>query len=882
METKNCLDELLEVMMAQRCDDHSTDHPASQETAVEAGNSTSATRKAASHLDTLALAMLCKPLSSLDFIPALMTCYVAFRSQPSVEVQIVVSQHLRGSCEIRPSMYNISQPKAQKPQRHQVTPTSLSAIASLTPTLTFQTAKTAAAARAKCTHLWRSIGVLAALHVDVLSPDQVSEILLWSTESGFYDKELFEVVSGRIRDKEDGLSTAFMSRLKDSSLISMLRAIASARHQDKAVIEALVSEAAFRLGSKVDHSRHLSSNMSGRVFSLIDLSYLVTSLAVVGHQDAQLLTVASREAFGQLLQLVDKQELEDERTRDEHVQAGQAPPSHTEPGVDSVEILVSLAWGLHAAGRSCQPVLLDALALLLPVPRSLQGLDLGGLLKLLEVCTAVTKAAMCEAGDASKAAGAKQLVGSVAEVLSERVEGLSVHQAARVGTLMASVQHYNEPLMRSICSFPAVAWSAAGWQCKDAWTLPMPWGCLAELAAAAASLRYDPTTILGNVDAYAEALRSSLQMHLHGSSAHLLPSPSVLCKLAYASATLSRTDHHLLALVREVALQPESQASLSVRQLCELTWALAVSEHHLWKQRSVEVPQKKAAARVQSHKQQSSWVLKDVRKQKGLSAAWLDNVGGAGDDNGRSSQEAKAIAAVLSIFSLAMSQLSDVREPYVLQMCEAYLSLLSSLRGEHYQQLLSFPVQWRNTLQYAWEQQLKARKRVKQKVGSSLFTQMLAVGPVYADLEDDVETDSIGPLQMMEERKKLLTVLQSLGFRGALTDRMIKVGGFLVDADVTLETGSGQAVVVLLDSSQSYIRTESLPANANGHIQKEERQAASLRLMGQAAWRERLLGRAGWLVARIHWHDWRTASSTSSSKACENLVKMVLGTLLEE
>ena len=106
------------------------------------------------------------------------------------------------------------------------------------------------------------------------------------------------------------------------------------------------------------------------------------------------MSAIARESFAQLLQEIDHQEHEQQQQIDNHhlqrrrkdAVAGTpmlSPNSFCRGGLGSDPTsFASLAWGLHRAGH-CKPVLLDAIALLLP-QSSLSGLDPVAALRLLE------------------------------------------------------------------------------------------------------------------------------------------------------------------------------------------------------------------------------------------------------------------------------------------------------------------------------------------------------------------------------------------------------------------------------------------------------------------------------------------------------------------
>jgi hypothetical protein len=163
----------------------------------------------------------------------------------------------------------------------------------------------------------------------------------------------------------------------------------------------------------------------------------------------------AREAFALLLQSIDSQEQEQQTKARKGQQQRQASPTFLLPA--DAASLASLAWGLHKAGH-CNPVQLDALALLLPGDASLAVLQPEEALRLLSACEAActaatrTAAAAEAAGSAAvpgdEAAGARQLLEGLAAAVAGSVQQYGVRQAVQVATHMAATDYFDEHLMR--------------------------------------------------------------------------------------------------------------------------------------------------------------------------------------------------------------------------------------------------------------------------------------------------------------------------------------------------------------------------------------------------------------------------------------------------
>ena len=130
------------------------------------------------------------------------------------------------------------------------------------------------------------------------------------------------------------------------------------------------------------------------------------------------------------------------------------------------------------------------------------------------------------------------------------------------------------------------------------------WGPVADAADASAQLRYHPSSLLDAAEAAADAALRMQQLLVSmaaGSSLSaagennpgpvrvlypLLPPAALLVRLALASAKLGRRDQVLLAAASRAALA-EGRV-LGPQRLCELAWALAVSEHQCWRGEETE------------------------------------------------------------------------------------------------------------------------------------------------------------------------------------------------------------------------------------------------------------------------------------------------------
>lgn len=134
----------------------------------------------------------------------------------------------------------------------------------------------------------------------------------------------------------------------------------------------------------------------------------------------------------------------------------------------------------------------------------------------------------------------------------------------------------------------------------------LAWGPVADMADASAQLRYHSSSLM---DATEAAATAALRMRRPGLAASrgaagslsssaeessgsawglfpLLPPATLLGRLALASAQLGRRDHALLAAASRAALA-EGRV-LGPQRLCELAWALAISEHQCWRGEAAE------------------------------------------------------------------------------------------------------------------------------------------------------------------------------------------------------------------------------------------------------------------------------------------------------
>ncbi len=167
------------------------------------------------------------------------------------------------------------------------------------------------------------------------------------------------------------------------------------------------------------------------------------------------MSAVAREAFAQLLQEIDAQEqLEQQRSTSSSGPHSTAATATAAAAADPAS-LASLAWGLHRAGH-CQPVLLDALALLLP-ETSLAALQPAEALRLLEACRAACQAAAAAAApplgarggfDGGEVSGARQILEGLAPAIAASARQYDAWQAARAATHYAAAQHLDEGLMR--------------------------------------------------------------------------------------------------------------------------------------------------------------------------------------------------------------------------------------------------------------------------------------------------------------------------------------------------------------------------------------------------------------------------------------------------
>ena len=223
-----------------------------------------------------------------------------------------------------------------------------------------------------------------------------------------------------------------------------------------------------------------------------------------------------------------------------------------------------------------------------------------------------------------------------------------------------------------------------------------------------------------------------------------------------------------------------------------------------------------------------------------------------------------------------------------LPVLQAYLSLISTLSGPSLEQLQQLPPQWVNTLQYAWEQDLRDRKKKRHQRPQS------SSAPSASN-----EGASIGAWELQEAHRHVCMTLDSMGFPGAQVERYVKVAGFLIEVDVTLQVG-GHAVALLLDGPCAYTRGGEEDRDARQRQPRLEdtqepaagtpRDSSTIHgdlgggrtaamaasrgqqrreLLGQAIWRQQLLQRMGWIVVRLHWHDWAVAAAgKDADRAC--------------
>jgi hypothetical protein len=108
---------------------------------------------------------------------------------------------------------------------------------------------------------------------------------------------------------------------------------------------------------------------------------------------------------------------------------------------------------------------------------------------------------------------------------------------------------------------------------------------------------------------------------------------------------------------------------------------------------------------------------------------------------------------------------------------------MSTLPQPALQELKALPPEWINTLQYAWEQGLK-RKRWQTLTISLLL-------PNNGGLSFSCHSPVVTALDIHQAHKDVCSTLGGMGFSGAQTERFIKVAGFLVEVDVTLEVRIG-------------------------------------------------------------------------------------------
>ncbi|KAG1668313.1 hypothetical protein FOA52_011210 [Chlamydomonas sp. UWO 241] len=405
-------------------------------------------------------------------------------------------------------------------------------------------ARAASRARVSLPEFWRALGALAACHAEVLPLAALVGLLDAGARVGVHDAALFDAVGdallgggsggrgggagdggGETADRTDsgglpgsggsrkgqGGAASQVARLRvplaAPALVQLLRALATTRHADAPLLHAAAAGVDNALSGQVPlpPRRRLVDFLSGAPdldqlpagspgcgFKLSELGDVAWALATLGHTPPRLMSGLSREAFAHMLQLIERQEQAVGGTQGQAARGTSAQPACWR--------LPQLAWGLSRAGH-CQPVLLDAVALLLEP--GLPALTPRDMLLLLHACEAVApqSGGGNTRSDGDTSGGTAQLLESLAPEIAANVGSYSVRQAAAVARIYAAAG--------GSAGGAALGPAAAAAAAAAAMALPplVAWGPLADVAASAAELRTRPDELMDAAhDAAAAAL----------------------------------------------------------------------------------------------------------------------------------------------------------------------------------------------------------------------------------------------------------------------------------------------------------------------------------------------------------------------------------------
>eukprot|EP00955_Chlamydomonas_euryale_P105991 365674-Chlamydomonas_euryale.AAC.8 len=535
--------------------------------------------------------------------------------------------------------------------------------------------------------------------------------------------------------------------------------------------------------------------------------------------------------------------------------------------------LPQLVWGLSRAGH-CQHVLLDAVALLLE-PNELSRLPPGDALILMEACGAAGDPGGA-GGSSGGGGGASQLLDGLSPAVAMRADEFDVAQLTAAVLHCAAAGHRHVPLLRAACERVLRA-SPATSACVGGRAL-VGWRALADVTCACLRLHVHPKEVLDAAEAAAAALHGGCirgataaaavtdgvmpgAAQAADAEAVAAPPPPLLARLAFASAQAGRRDAALLAAAARAATRGAAAdtwgdaCQLGERQLCELAWALAVAEHQAW----LHAP---SDGRVGSGGGAS------VSVGRGSATGYCpfsDGPGGTSSGgSGEDGEDSSPANAALDVYSRASAAVSDARAPHMLLLAAAHMALSVSLDVGAAAVLASMPRAWLNTLQYAWDVEacrVHAERRAPLVTGTSGGS---AGGRVAPDALA-AHIDNMGnatPAQLLAAHRRLAAVLADAGVPGGRTERFVKVGSFSLDVDVSFDSLDGVAVALLLDGPQEYLLSlhgATAQPSPVGTGSPECGRAEVPMLSGHALWREALLQSLGWLVVRVHWHEWASA-----------------------
>jgi hypothetical protein len=129
---------------------------------------------------------------------------------------------------------------------------------------------------------------------------------------------------------------------------------------------------------------------------------------------------------------------------------------------------------------------------------------------------------------------------------------------------------------------PSRALSKQIWN-SDRLNLPLPWDALSSFVASSSKVGFHTTAVLSAAEASIARFGTPFTPEVTSSSKPVaaLQLPTVmLTGLAWHSACFGRRDHALLGAAAAAVLRsPDAFRVIGHRRLCELVWALAVSDH---------------------------------------------------------------------------------------------------------------------------------------------------------------------------------------------------------------------------------------------------------------------------------------------------------------